>query len=334
MYIDVRDHLRNSIQVSFSLDSTFGDVRNAVNKSLPAGFLVTEYELVPAPFAHYVDDDPECFKGPADDWLIADVFFDALAAGLRRAEDDEAAEGLLVRLDLRSIAPLGPPRRVGVLFPGDRVLDAAALEQVASTPGGEHAARFFGAASSVRGYDVRAAFSAGGDDRASRDAALLLSLAFMEARLRRPDDGALRSNTPSWGHQPIKKDEIVGVCGFGAAGEAAALVFCGALTLEEGLELGDARAAGLASVGADATAVSVVGGDADGVARAVAAAANAGLGALAVTHDLCATARVRSRGGGTFRGAFERRFVLGRALDILWRPSRPALIHNPRRSLL
>ena len=43
MYIDVRDHLRNSIQVTFSLDSTFGDVRNAVNCCLPPGFVVTEF---------------------------------------------------------------------------------------------------------------------------------------------------------------------------------------------------------------------------------------------------------------------------------------------------
>ena len=38
------------------------------------------YELVPAPFSHYVEDDPECFKGPGDEWLIVDVFFEAISS--------------------------------------------------------------------------------------------------------------------------------------------------------------------------------------------------------------------------------------------------------------
>ena len=106
MYIDVRDHLRNSVQVTFSLDSTFGDVRNAVNCCLPHGFVVTEFELVPAPFAHYIEDDPEAFKGPSDEWYIVDVFFDEIAAGLRRIEEDPNADQLVVCLRLVSIAPL------------------------------------------------------------------------------------------------------------------------------------------------------------------------------------------------------------------------------------
>ena len=186
MYIDVRDHLRNSIQVTFSLDSTFGDVRNAVNCCLPPGFVVTEFELVPAPFAHYIEDDPECFKGPADEWYIVDVFFDDIAAGLERCEKDETVENLVVCLRLVSIAPLGPPHRVGVLFPGERDLDAAAVEALLSKPEGEHALRLLNAAAEVRGYDLRKAFASGSrsDARAKRDATIVMSLATVEMRMK------------------------------------------------------------------------------------------------------------------------------------------------------
>ena len=66
----------------------------------------TEFELVPAPFAHYIEDDPEAFKGPSDEWYIVDVFFDEIAAGLRRIEEDPNADQLVVCLRLVSIAPL------------------------------------------------------------------------------------------------------------------------------------------------------------------------------------------------------------------------------------
>ena len=240
MYIDVRDHLRNSIQVTFSLDSTFGDVRNAVNCCLPPGFVVTEFELVPAPFAHYIEDDPECFKGPADEWYIVDVFFDDIAAGLERCEKDETVENLVVCLRLVSIAPLGPPHRVGVLFPGERDLDAAAVEALLSKPEGEHALRLLTAAAEVRGYDLRKAFASGSrsDARAKRDATIVMSLATVEMRMKLRGDGELKSQMPAWAHTPLLPSGVMGVAGFGVAGECAALVFAGALTLEEAFESG------------------------------------------------------------------------------------------------
>lgn len=289
MYIDVRDHLRNSIQVTFSLDSTFGDVRNAVNCCLPPGFVVTEFELVPAPFAHYIEDDPECFKGPADEWYIVDVFFDDIAAGLERCEKDETVENLVVCLRLVSIAPLGPPHRVGVLFPGERDLDAAAVEALLSKPEGEHALRLLTAAAEVRGYDLRKAFASGSrsDARAKRDATIVMSLATVEMRMKLRGDGELKSQMPAWAHTPLLPSEVMGVAGFGVAGECAALVFVGALTLEEAFELGDARAEALAGQATPAKAASVVGyADRAAVDAALEAASARGGGTVAVSHDL------------------------------------------------
>ena len=288
MYIDVRDHLRNSVQVTFSLDSTFGDVRNAVNCCLPHGFVVTEFELVPAPFAHYIEDDPEAFKGPSDEWYIVDVFFDEIAAGLRRIEEDPTADQLVVCLRLVSIAPLGLPHRVGVLFPGERDLDAAAVEAVLSQPEGAHALRLLQAASEARGYDLRAAFASGAktDARAKRDATIVLSLATVEMRMKLRGDSELKSHLPSWAHTPLLPSEIKGVAGFGVAGEAAALVFAGALTLEEAFELGDVRAAKLDALAADCKAASVVGGTRDDVEAALQAVRAQGYADVAVSHDL------------------------------------------------
>lgn len=287
MYIDVRDHLRNSIQVTFSLDSTFGDIRNAVNCSLPPGFVVGEYELVPAPFAHYIEDDPECFKGPSDEWYVVDVFFDEIAAGLRKCEADESVDRVMVCLRLVSISPLGLAHRVGILFPGERALDAVALEALIASEGGGVAADLLAAASEIRGYDLRSAFAGNGrDGRAARDGAIVLGLARVEMRMRRDAESELASALPSWAHAPVLPDEIAGVAGFGAAGEAAALVFCGALTLEEALELGDARARALEATAADAGAVSVMGADRRDVDRALGAVRAEGLGPIGVSHDL------------------------------------------------
>eukprot|EP00629_Pelagomonadales_sp_RCC1024_P012119 CAMPEP_0119287784 /NCGR_PEP_ID=MMETSP1329-20130426/36188_1 /TAXON_ID=114041 /ORGANISM="Genus nov. species nov., Strain RCC1024" /LENGTH=405 /DNA_ID=CAMNT_0007288557 /DNA_START=59 /DNA_END=1273 /DNA_ORIENTATION=+ len=272
MNVEIKDRHQNSVQIHFSLDSTFGDVRNAVNRSLPSCFVVTEFELVPLPFGHYVEDDAECFKGPGDDWFVADVFFDTLAAGLRRCEADAAAEAFTIRLPLASLVPLGPPHRVGVLFPGDRAVDATSLEALLAGPGGAHAARLLAAASAARGHDLRAVHAAGGNAATERDAALMLALATIEARMC------------CAGEEP---EDVEAVCGFGTTGETAALVFCGALTLEEGLELGDARTSSLAvTVPGDAAAsVSVLGGDRANIEALVAAAARE-FGPLVVSHDL------------------------------------------------
>jgi len=286
MYVEVKDQYRNSVPVSFSLDSTVGDVRNALNCSLASGFAVAEFELVPGPFGHYVEDDPECFKGPGDNWFVADVFFDALAADLRRCEADFAIKALAVCLPLASLVPLGPPCRVGLLFPGERAVDAMALERLVAGPGGAHVARLFAAASAVRGRSLRAAHAAGGDAVAARDATLVLALANIEARMCGARNDWPTDSQPAWERTLLKSADIAAVCGFGAAGEAAALVFCGALTLKEGLELGDARAAALTATVPDgvAAAASVIGGDRATILAAVAAACE--LGPLVVSHEL------------------------------------------------
>mgnify|MGYP003313454978 CR=1 FL=1 len=124
--VELTDRHRNELRVEVPLDATVGALRNAVNGALPRGYVIEEHDVVPKPFAHYVEDDPECFRGPADGWRLAEVFFDELAA-----EPLEAVR-------CRATAPLGPPRAVAVLFPGERAVtqrdfvgaDAAFLEAV------------------------------------------------------------------------------------------------------------------------------------------------------------------------------------------------------------
>ena len=128
--VELTDRHRNELRVEVPLDATVGALRNAVNGALPRGYVIEEHDVVPKPFAHYVEDDPECFRGPADGWRLAEVFFDELAA-----EPLEAVR-------CRATAPLGPPRAVAVLFPGERAItqrdfvgaDAAFLE-AAAAPG-------------------------------------------------------------------------------------------------------------------------------------------------------------------------------------------------------
>ena len=267
--VELTDRHRNELRVEVPLDATVGALRNAVNGALPRGYVIEEHDVVPKPFAHYVEDDPECFRGPADGWRLAEVFFDELAA-----EPLEAVR-------CRATAPLGPPRAVAVLFPGERAVtqrdfvgaDAAFLE----------------AAATLRGYAPRAALA--GDERARRDAWVVLPLAALEAKLRsgqlaRADVGAVCG----FGALPASPSAVDARDGSraGAAGEAAALVFCGALSLEAALELVDARHDALKGV--SAKAVSVV-GDAD-VEDGLADASKHG--ELAVSHDLCPGVRVVS----------------------------------------
>ena len=95
--VELTDRHRNELRVEVPLDATVGALRNAVNGALPRGYVIEEHDVVPKPFAHYVEDDPECFRGPADRWRLAEVFFDELAA-----EPLEAVR-------CRATAPLGPP---------------------------------------------------------------------------------------------------------------------------------------------------------------------------------------------------------------------------------
>ena len=267
--VELTDRHRNELRVEVPLDATVGALRNAVNGALPRGYVIEEHDVVPKPFAHYVEDDPECFRGPADGWRLAEVFFDELAA-----EPLEAVR-------CRATAPLGPPRAVAVLFPGERAVtqrdfvgaDAAFLE----------------AAATLRGYAPRAALA--GDERARRDAWVVLPLAALEAKLRsgqlaRADVGAV-CGFGALAASPSAVDARDGSRA-GAAGEAAALVFCGALSLEAALELVDARHDALKGV--SAKAVSVV-GDAD-VEDGLADASKHG--EIAVSHDLCPGVRVVS----------------------------------------
>ena len=103
--VELTDRHRNELRVEVPLDATVGALRNAVNGALPRGYVIEEHDVVPKPFAHYVEDDPECFRGPADGWRLAEVFFDELAS-----EPLEAVR-------CRATAPLGPPRAVAVLVP-------------------------------------------------------------------------------------------------------------------------------------------------------------------------------------------------------------------------
>jgi [acyl-carrier-protein] S-malonyltransferase len=81
----------------------------------------------------------------------------------------------------------------------------------------------------VLGYDLL--LKSGEDtERSRRAASLIVSLATLEERLQRGD---------------FDRREVVGVAGLGCAGETAALVFAGSLTLEDAILLGDARAAAL-----------------------------------------------------------------------------------------
>ena len=130
-----------------------------------------------------------------------------------------------------------------------------------------------------------------GDERARRDAWVVLPLAALEAKLRsgqlaRADVGAVCG----FGALPASPSAVDARDGSraGAAGEAAALVFCGALSLEAALELVDARHDALKGV--SAKAVSVV-GDVD-VEDGLADASKHG--ELAVSHDLCPGVRVVS----------------------------------------
>ena len=146
--VELTDRHRNELRVEVPLDATVGALRNAVNGALPRGYVIEEHDVVPKPFAHYVEDDPECFRGPAD----------------------ELAAEPLEAVRCRATAPLGPPRAVAVLFPGERAVtqrdfvgaDAAFLE----------------AAATLRGYAPRAALA--GDERARRDAWVVLPLAALD----------------------------------------------------------------------------------------------------------------------------------------------------------
>ena len=212
-------------------------------RTADSAYVIEEHDVVPKPFAHYVEDDPECFRGPADGWRLAEVFFDELAA-----EPLEAVR-------CRATAPLGPPRAVAVLFPGERAItqrDFVGADAAFSRP-------------PRRSGATRRARALAGDERARRDARVVLPLAALEAKLRagqlaRPAGaGAVCGDGDRWPRPELLVDARDGSRA-GAAGEAAALVFCGALSLEAALELVDARHAALKGV--SAKAVSVV-GDAD-----------------------------------------------------------------------
>ena len=149
--VELTDRHRNELRVEVPLDATVGALRNAVNGALPRGYVIEEHDVVPKPFAHYVEDDPECFRGPADGWRLAEVFFDELAA-----EPLEAVR-------CRATAPLGPPRAVAVLFPGERAVtqrdfvgaDAAFLEAAATLRGYAPGALVAGQRGATRGSCCR-----------------------------------------------------------------------------------------------------------------------------------------------------------------------------------
>ena len=178
--VEIADRHRNTVRVEVPLEATVGVLRNTVNGALPRGFVLGEHDVVPGPFAHYVEDDPECFRGPADGWRLADVFFDDLAAAP------------LAAVRCASTAPLGPPRRVAVLFPGER--DVKEEDFLGADED------LVAAAAALRGYAPRAALT--GDARAVRDAWVVLPLAAVEARLRRAS---------------LAREDVGAICGFGAS---------------------------------------------------------------------------------------------------------------------
>ena len=57
--VELTDRHRNELRVEVPLDATVGALRNAVNGALPRGYVIEEHDVVPKPFAHYVEDDPE-----------------------------------------------------------------------------------------------------------------------------------------------------------------------------------------------------------------------------------------------------------------------------------
>jgi len=191
LQVEVRDSRRRWLRVPFTLESTVGEVRNAVNAALPSGFSVAECELVPSPFCHYASADPETFRGPTDDWRLIDVCFEQLCLAL----DKKAGT-----IYFGSLAPLGPDRRVGLLFPDSR-------DDVKEPPEGAVAAELL-AAARTRKVSQRRLWS------------LVLSLATLEDDLR---------------NDRLALDEVRAVAGFGFDGMLAALVFCGCLSFDDAL---------------------------------------------------------------------------------------------------
>mmetsp|Transcript_29462 Transcript_29462/g.101892 ORF Transcript_29462/g.101892 Transcript_29462/m.101892 type:complete len:395 (+) Transcript_29462:635-1819(+) len=138
-----------------------------------------------------------------------------------------------ITLRMAAMGALGPRRRICVLFPDE---SDSALDQLKSVD-----AKLRDAASDVLGY---ALFGAQGG-AANRAAALVVCLASLEKRMKRND---------------FDREHIVAVAGLGSAGEIAALVFAGSLTLEDALHLIEARHAALEVVGNSAlAATSVIG---------------------------------------------------------------------------
>ncbi|KAJ1462170.1 acyl transferase/acyl hydrolase/lysophospholipase [Pelagophyceae sp. CCMP2097] len=246
LVVSVTDYASNVVEVPATLACTFGSLRNAVNKAVPCGFAVREGGLVPEPFSFYIDDAPELFQGPCDEWYVADVCFEQISAQLKAIEQGTTAASTKaaaaaaaawapgrITLRMAAMGALGPRRRICVLFPDE---SDSALDQLKSVD-----AKLRDAASDVLGY---ALFGAQGG-AANRAAALVVCLASLEKRMKRND---------------FDREHIVAVAGLGSAGEIAALVFAGSLTLEDALHLIEARHAALEVVGNSAlAATSVIG---------------------------------------------------------------------------
>ena len=187
--VEVRDVRGHTIRVPFSLTATMGDIRNVVNCEVPSSYKVSEFQLIPVPYWHYTADHPETFLGPGDDWRLIDVCFEEICRDLDNDQD--------VTVTMGSVAPLGPQRAIGLLFP-----DSRDVEEKDLPPAG--AAIF------------RAAQEFGTTSR--RLLSLCLSLGTLEEDLR---------------NDRLRPEDITAVAGFGFDGEVAALVFCGCLCLED-----------------------------------------------------------------------------------------------------
>lgn len=184
----VSDSRLNALQVEVDMDEVIGSVRNSLNKALKCGYSVGECDLVPSPFCHYVETDPELFgKGPSDEWRVADVFFEALTTA-------DVIKAM-------SVVPLGPTRRIGVVFPdfsspGSRKIDATSPLYLAAKK--------------------------------------ILSPRQMTERVECLID-TLESVERGLARRHFARESVVGVAGFGFDGEVAALIYAGSLTFEDGI---------------------------------------------------------------------------------------------------
>ena len=71
--VELTDRHRNELRVEVPSTRRSSRAAQRRERRAPARLRDRRARRVPEAFAHYVEDDPECFRGPADGWRLAGV---------------------------------------------------------------------------------------------------------------------------------------------------------------------------------------------------------------------------------------------------------------------